>query len=123
MRRALASVLLAVIGSPLVTPLLFAGSRAELPACCRRDGRHHCGAGMAGMASPAMPSSKTLLPKCPFFPKPGAHPADSKFVTVVRRIPVGAVDLVGLQANHALSAPPPAGRRGAEQKRGPPSLS
>jgi hypothetical protein len=121
MRRALALLLLAVIGSPLITSLLFAGARADLPVCCRRDGKHHCAmGGMAATASSQAPSLKSFQPKCPFFPKPGALPADSKFVIEVRGIKIGPVDLVGLQVNHSISAPPRIGRRGAERKRGPP---
>jgi hypothetical protein len=123
MRRALALLLLAMIGSPLITPLLFAGARAEPPACCRSDGKHHCGmGGMAGTASPEAPSLKSFQPKCPFLPKPGALPADSKFVIEMRGIKLGPVDLVGLQVNHSISAPARIGRRGTEQKRGPPPL-
>jgi hypothetical protein len=61
MRRALALLLLAVIGSPLITPLLFASARADLPVCCRRDGKHHCAmGGMAGTASSQAPSLKSF---------------------------------------------------------------
>ena len=123
MRRAFALLLLAVIGSPMITPLLFAGARAELPACCRRDGKHHCGmGGVTGTASPEAPALKTFQPKCHFFPKLGALPANSKFVVVVAGIMIGVVDLIGLQVNHSISTPPLVGRRGAERKRGPPPV-
>jgi hypothetical protein len=123
MRRALALLLLAVIGSPLLTPLLLAGARAELPTCCRRDGKHHCAmGGVAGTASPEAPSLKRFQPKCPFFPKPGALPADLRFVIVVGPIIVSPADLVRQQVNPSISTPPLIGSRGAERMRGPPPL-
>jgi hypothetical protein len=123
MRRALALLLLAVVGSPLITPLLLAGSRAELPACCRRDGKHHCGmGGVAGDASLETPSLKSFQPKCPFFPRPGVLPAGSKSVVVVGGLKIRRVDLVALQVNDSISTPPLIGRRGAVQKRGPPPV-
>ncbi|MGH9596895.1 MAG: hypothetical protein ACRD3K_08875, partial [Edaphobacter sp.] len=44
MRRLLSIALLAVFGLPFVSPLfaLTATSDANLPVCCRRNGRHHC---------------------------------------------------------------------------------
>lgn len=47
MRRILAILLLVVFGMPFVQPIFaLAGSGsvsdANLPACCRRDGKHHC---------------------------------------------------------------------------------
>jgi hypothetical protein len=52
MRRALASLLLAVHSFPLVEGFLFADSESKLPSCCRRGGRHHC-AMMAQSEEPA----------------------------------------------------------------------
>ena len=42
-RRIVCITLLLLVGLPLISPL-FAATRAvsDLPACCRRDGRHHC---------------------------------------------------------------------------------
>jgi len=44
LRRFLAIALLAVFGLPFVSPLLAmtARSEANLPACCRKHGKHHC---------------------------------------------------------------------------------
>jgi len=44
MRRLLSFVLLLVFGLPVVAPALGPEASAEtnLPACCRRDGMHHC---------------------------------------------------------------------------------
>lgn len=42
MRRALAILLLAAIHVPLIAPLALADSESSLPACCRKNGAHHC---------------------------------------------------------------------------------
>jgi hypothetical protein len=44
MRRILAITLFAVLALPAILPLAFAPANSEslLPACCRRDGKHHC---------------------------------------------------------------------------------
>lgn len=69
MRRAPASLLLAVIGLPLITPLLLADARSQLPACCRRDGKHHCA--MAAMIAHTAegPGFAVSAARCPLFPK------------------------------------------------------
>jgi hypothetical protein len=43
-RRVLTFTLLLLFSLPLMSPLLAltAGSDANLPACCRRNGAHHC---------------------------------------------------------------------------------
>ena len=69
MRRALASLLLAVIGLPLITPLLLADLRPELPACCRRDGKHHCSHMQPDVRSAERPGFAFTAPRCPLFPK------------------------------------------------------
>jgi hypothetical protein len=43
MRRAFATLLVLVFSLPLIAPALTSGSDAsQLPACCRRSGRHQC---------------------------------------------------------------------------------
>jgi hypothetical protein len=44
MRRFLAITLFAVLTMPVVLPLVASPADAEslLPACCRRNGKHHC---------------------------------------------------------------------------------
>lgn len=80
MRRALASLLLAFLSFPLVTPLVLAHSVVQLPACCRRDGKHHCAmAGMAGQQmGPAGAGLQGIQSKCPLFPQSGPVPFSSK---------------------------------------------
>jgi hypothetical protein len=68
MRRILAITLLIAFGSPLVLPLFAAplDPQHNLPACCRRNGAHHCNGLMASAGSgPALQS-----PPCPNYPSP-----------------------------------------------------
>jgi hypothetical protein len=63
---AVANLLLAVFGFGLIAPVLESEPASKLPACCRREGKHHCAS-----ASPA-PSREVALQdasqKCPRFP-------------------------------------------------------
>jgi len=64
-------LLLGLFGFGLVAPAITAAEAdAKLPACCRRDGRHHC-----ALPSDAAPAVQAI---CPEYPKPGATPAHSK---------------------------------------------
>jgi hypothetical protein len=69
-RRILSIALLFVFSFPLISPLLAltAGSEMNLPACCRRNGAHHC----AGMMDPAQSSNggtnlSAIPQRCPAY--------------------------------------------------------
>lgn len=74
MRRILSFVLLAAFGFPVVAPVLALGQDVEsaLPACCRRDGAHHCS--MGNMQRPAN-SAPVASERCPSFPQPTTAPS------------------------------------------------
>jgi hypothetical protein len=87
MRRELASLLLGLISFPLIAPLLLASTDSDLPACCRRDGKHHCSmasgnmeASMTGEDSEPGPAVDPIQPKCPYYPATGAAPIVSSIV-------------------------------------------
>lgn len=67
MRRLLAILLLAAFGLPAVAPLLAQTQDPDrnLPACCRRNGAHHCALGMAAQTS----NAPTIAARCPAFPQ------------------------------------------------------
>ena len=68
MRRILAITLLIAFGSPLVLPALASptDSQRNLPACCRRNGVHHCnGLMLSANSGPAFHT-----PPCPNYPSP-----------------------------------------------------
>ncbi len=63
--------LVLVFGLPLISPALASTSdESQLPACCRRNGKHHCAMSMAmgGVSS----RYRMVSEKCPF--SPFAHP-------------------------------------------------
>ena len=76
-QRICAVLLLAILSSSLITPLLSATTPAStIPACCRKDGKHHCS--MANMKQQhdeaAVAPVKFTTGKCSQFPNTGAVP-------------------------------------------------
>jgi hypothetical protein len=76
MRRFLATLLLAVLGSTAAIPLVFADPDSTRPVCCRRNGKHQCAmmAGQAQQQSSSGPAFVTLRATCAYFPSSGAVP-------------------------------------------------
>jgi len=70
MRRAWAAILMVLFSYPLIAPALASGpDDSQLPACCRRNGKHHCAMQMADMEMGNIPSGMvTLSEKCPYAP-------------------------------------------------------
>lgn len=67
MRRALAILLVTMFSLPLIAPALASTpDDSQLPACCRRGGKHHCAMGgeMGGSPSRFHVASE----KCPYTP-------------------------------------------------------
>ena len=74
-RKLLSILLLAVFGLPIFATLLASGQSVDagLPACCRRNGAHHCAmrmaeAGQQGSGDSQEPRWKTPAERCPFCP-------------------------------------------------------
>jgi hypothetical protein len=122
-RRTLAIFLLVGISLPLIAPLFLAGrDEVSLPACCRRDGKHHCM--MAGMMMGQVPSrDRTVAERCPYTPFSGLalmlpHAFAPRGVPVVVGNAVTSAAIVrDAEAGYRISADR------TRQKRGPPSLS
>ena len=70
-RRLISLTLLLLFSLPLISPVLAlaATSDVNLPACCRRNGAHHCTM-KTQQAEPASPElrSTALSERCPAFP-------------------------------------------------------
>ena len=62
MRRAIAILLAALFSFSLLTPLLLADARTQLPSCCRRGGTHRCAA-----ATNAQTSTPTFAARCSLY--------------------------------------------------------
>lgn len=72
-----------VIAVPAITPLFAFTARAEVPACCRRGGKHHCmmlEAQQAAIAEGRQPILTQASERCPFQSK--ACPATRNSQTI-----------------------------------------
>jgi hypothetical protein len=78
MRRASAILLLALLSLAVAMPMVLADPESQLPACCRRDGKHHCAMmAMADSEEPSDPVLAAVRATCSYFPNVGAvasHP-------------------------------------------------
>ena len=71
LRKLVSILLLAVFGLPFVPQLLAATAKSEsnLPACCRRSGKHRCmEAATDRHESATTPRAHAPLDKCPYAP-------------------------------------------------------
>jgi hypothetical protein len=123
MRRALAIFLLVGFSFPLIAPLFTSGpSEASLPACCRRNGKHHCmmSAAMMGQIESGGP---TISEKCPYSPFAGVALMLPHAMAPAQRPPAaaGSTGQAGI-VREALAGYRISADR-TRQKRGPPSLS
>ena len=67
MRRAFAVTLVLVFSLPLIAPLLASTpDESQLPACCRRNGKHHCAMSMEVGNIPSR--FHVVSEKCPYSP-------------------------------------------------------
>ena len=125
MRRFFSILLLAVFGLPLVSPLFALGKNAEagLPACCRKDGKHHCMMSMSERAKLPQDDPQWSAPteRCPYYPQatiashkdlftPSA--SDAVFASLVNH-PSGVAQT---ESKRRIS------RDRSRQKRGPPTI-
>jgi hypothetical protein len=120
MRRTIALALTVIFCWTLIAPIFGTGAGANLPACCRRDGKHHCmmrrmqqlGGSQKGISSvtekcPCQPASTCAVHSPVFKPEAG-----KRFCAQVPRHPVLAPGTEALSNISFLRSHP---------KRGPPS--
>jgi hypothetical protein len=125
MRRLIGITLLLLFSSPLISPLLAltASTAANLPACCRRNGAHHCMMNMQQAESSSSGINVSTIPqKCPSYPAAvtsvqhgdlSLHTASLIFAEIVSHPSVKTQTQA--RARVALDR--------SRQKRGPPSYS
>jgi hypothetical protein len=120
-RRAFAATLVLIFSLPLIAPVLVSASAAsQLPACCRRNGNHHCAMKMEMGDLPS--HDRSVSEKCPFSPfahtplmQPHAFPVlVSSASTSLAAGPAAIVRAA--EAGYRISADR------ARHKRGPPRL-
>lgn len=123
MRRILAILVLLAFGLPGITPLLAPSGdmQSDLPACCRRNGKHHCTMQLEGRAASISSATSVAAPspKCPFYPKgiPVSH--QTPFVldrsqAIYAGIVSHPTSIAQIEARRRISA------SRSNQKRGPP---
>jgi hypothetical protein len=115
-------VLFAVIApSFLIFADLNPSSQTKLPACCRRDGKHHCAMMAGAMESESETQVKALPPECPFRSQASTVAFGMAYVPAS-----SSVYFAGLESHPAIHAQTFAALRISEtrshQKRGPPVL-
>jgi hypothetical protein len=125
MRRGLSIFLVVFFGLGPLSATLEAGDNSGLPACCRRNGAHHCAIAMQNSAakpraqSDSTPSASAPL-TCPYYRGPAAaiiSPAPALMTTVS-----GLRGLISSAYSHASrSAAPIANPIRAHAGRGPPA--
>jgi hypothetical protein len=108
-----------------LTVLSPASEDASLPACCRRDGAHHCAMYMHSMAAmmvvpPGAPPIAKTPSHCPYYPQ---HPTvrNSPVYTPAASSAAAPALLVQMYAPHAHSGTPLQVLFGAAAVRGPPA--
>lgn len=128
MRRVPATLLVFVFSFSLMGPALFVDDESNLPACCRRGGKHHCSmmGGMTGAEMAQAPSSgaaaDALHTRCPFFPNGGAVIPESGPALLATSETAGVssvswtADRTQVEAGYRISF------SRSHYKRGPPSL-
>ncbi|MGO9258462.1 MAG: hypothetical protein ACLQU1_19420 [Bryobacteraceae bacterium] len=77
MRRASAISLLAAIGFSLIAPGMLLQAESNLPACCRRNGAHHCAMSLVRPESDSGTSVAGVHQTCSSFPMAVTAPAGS----------------------------------------------
>src|SRR5664279_4850463 len=84
LRRLLSIAILLVIAAPAIAPLFVSATTNDgIPACCRRNGQHHCmmlEAQRVAMAEGRQHVASQIRERCPFQPK--ASPATRNSQTI-----------------------------------------
>jgi len=119
MRRVLASFVFLMMSWTFAVPLLLGATGASVPACCRRDGEHHCSAGVSADAGNELPSARSTSPKCPHC----SQIAPASIAGVPQPSGKGLIGASGGRLAREAFALPPALLGGfSNSQRGPPAI-
>jgi len=71
LRRAASFALFLLLAAPVLLPFAQVGAASAMPACCRRNGNHHCansalGQTLTGEDGPSGPEVRNPVPRCPY---------------------------------------------------------
>ena len=117
MRRFFASLLLVLIGLSLVSPMLASSRKSDIPACCLRNGKHHCEMG-AEISTHGKPG---LRAQCPFQTQGSLLAANNQKLLAATRsgVRIAALSVTTLASLPDLS--PDMRQKATHGTRGPPS--
>lgn len=124
MQRVWAILLVCLFSFTLIGPAVStpAGSELKLPACCRKNGQHHCSAMNPVEPQTSGAAIRTVRVTCPSFPKAEVVPAYGKTGMPTPSGPVFAVIVSHPTAHAQIEAQYRVSFSRAWQKRGPPAL-
>jgi hypothetical protein len=122
MRRALASLLLALFSFPLALPMLRADAASSLPSCCRREGKHKCSMNTGSAETTSGPALRAMQPKCSSYPSASTVPGSSNFALIKNSPSIGASLLRYPSVEAQTEAQYRISFSRSRQKRGPPTL-
>jgi hypothetical protein len=121
LRRLLSILLLAVTALAAVSPLFaLTPMRTGLPACCRKNGKHHC-EGSVQVSSEKTATLTALADKCPYSPVTAANnhsndPALASRQSIWIAPAIHSALLPNMQSKHYSAA------ASLQHKRGPPTF-
>jgi hypothetical protein len=126
MFRVVSTALLLVLSFTLIAPLLALGQTGEsnLPACCRRNGKHHCAMRMVERTVAKTSGTQVGAPpeKCPYCPSSVATSGHRPLALVDTASVLGTLEtlptvIAQTESKWRIS------RDRSRQKRGPPHVS
>ena len=117
MRRLLASLLLVLISLSLVSPVLASAAKSDVPACCLRNGKHHCEMGTE-ISTHGKPG---LRAHCPFQTQGSLLAADNQRLLADTRAVAGMAALPVTALESSTERPPDMRQTATHGTRGPPS--
>jgi hypothetical protein len=125
LRRLLSFVLLLAFGLPLAAPAfgLTADADAGLPACCRRNGAHHCAKSAeqieAQLNGPHITVVRSKCPCCPVGTVAASHQQPVAYGHAPTTL--GSFNTISITTSQ-VAAWARASEAGARHKRGPPAI-
>lgn len=130
MRRALASLLLALfsfpLGLPIAGPMLRTDAASSLPSCCRREGKHRCsmesGGDSGGAETASGPALLAIQPRCSNYPSASTVPGSWNIALLKNSPSIGASLLNYPSVEAQTEAQYRVSFSRSRQKRGPPAL-
>jgi hypothetical protein len=124
MQRLLAILLLCNFGFPLLALATPTEQQSNLPACCRRGGKHHCAIQQANehLQPSAESTARSISGKCPYSPSTGMLAAHFETLSVSFCQAVLGFVLAAPTSQSQTEALYRISFSRSRQKRGPPSL-